>query len=231
MTKYDLNDKQVRLAMMQRYLEAETSVEEECALRQYYNEQEAEHGEAAFAAMLVAEEAALRAEHDAVQQIDVAFGRHRWRWLWAGAAAAVAVVVLALAMWLNHGADEVAADAVIAQRVEVQSCAAATAQADEPVAAVNNKENKTSLPSPRKRVVKAAQKRQPLPQTPVGPEMALGINEMLAAVNLDDAELVSCSIDMKGDGAVVTKTYAQGEQRAFLMTVNDDGTYMLIALN
>ena len=92
-----LTDKNIRRALIERYLDAETDVREEALLAEYFAGHQPDEDEASMARMLLAEhpEALLAAgERDFARAARRAPGRRPLLWSCAAAAAALALVLL-----------------------------------------------------------------------------------------------------------------------------------------
>ena len=105
----DIDNKQERKALIERYLEADTTVAEERALAEYYAMNQPDADEAAFAKLVLIGNAALKSlsnsgerEYDRLIESRHRIGLKRtMRWV-AGIAAAVAVVAIVRASIVSH---------------------------------------------------------------------------------------------------------------------------------
>lgn len=105
----DIDNKQERKALIERYLEADTTVAEERALAEYYAMNQPDADEAAFAKLVLTGNAALNSlsnsgerEYDSLIESRHRIGLKRtMRWV-AGIAAAVAVVAIVRASIVSY---------------------------------------------------------------------------------------------------------------------------------
>ena len=106
----DIDNKQERKALIERYLEADTTVAEERALAEYYAMNQPDADEKAVAQLILASNPALKCLSDSgEQEFDrIVEGRHRnigfrtaLKWV-SGIAAAIALVVIVRSTALSH---------------------------------------------------------------------------------------------------------------------------------
>ena len=219
----ELDNKEIRKEMLMRYLDAETTVAEERALVEYFMQHNPDAEESALAAMIVAESTISRVGFEENSANAGAVNHNRWvRYWWAGVAAVIAVVVTCF-VCINRGnsVDGNAENATIASN-------------NESPLIIDNKDSKPkSMPSTSAKAEGIKEEvRMPKCESQQLPEKPHRVvDDILAVLDVGDDALVSCDIAMKGDGALVTKVFAKGEKRTYLLTFDKDGEYDLIALN
>lgn len=219
-----LDNKEIRKEMLRRYLDAETTVAEERALVEYFMQHNPDAEESALAAMIVAESTIISRvgfEENSASAGAVNHNRLARYW-WTGVAAVIAVVVTCFVCIIrDNSVDGNAENATIASNIESPLI-------------IDNKDSKPqSMPSTSSKAEGIKEEvRMPKCEPQQMPEKPHRVvDEILAVLDVGDDALVSCDIAMKGDGALVTKVFAKGEKRTYLLTFDKDGEYDLIALN
>ncbi|MGN0214706.1 MAG: hypothetical protein ACI4AH_07875 [Muribaculaceae bacterium] len=218
-----LENKEIRKDMLRRYLDVETSVEEERALMEYFMQHAPDDEEKALAAMIVGETLIRRADsEDSVVSERKTMYKKFARYWWTGMAAAIAAVVVCL-VWLSD--DNVVDADVDRTAVALNVVPQHAVDSKKPVA------QSTPEPVTKPKAVTADVKIPKCNSLQLSEEPRRVVDEILAVLDVDDEALVSCDIVMKGDGAVVTKIFADGEPKIYLLAFGKDGEYDLIALN
>ena len=241
----DLNDTATRRRLAARYVEADTTLQEERELKRFYahaqvplDDDERQVQALITSPALSAGDMALTAEKaqefdDLMQERPATKVKPYW---WAAVAAAAAIVAILLVFPFNTQvkvASRASAPVKIAARAAATAPAAVCHASD--VAPVPRQEHEPvaqRVPPATARAAPAVHKGAPRSEAAAAETVQQRIDDLLAVVNLHGAQVESYKLQPRGDATVVTATMADGSLVAYMVSSDaDDGSTQLIPIN
>lgn len=218
----NLNDTSIRMQLVHRYLNAETTIEEEQQLLQYYTETDntltpEEHDVRLLilsSAQLAGGFALSEEKADEFDQLMAKKPAKRIALYWIVSAAAA--VIIAFFLLKNKQVDYVPNQpqvASVSQKEIAKPLQQETVTANPPVA-VEPEQAITERHSPKQ------PKRKPHRSAPAITERQ--VNYMMSATNYTNEQVESYRLQPVGDATIVTKTCSDGTSASYIVCLSDD---------
>ena len=231
----NLNDQHTRLQLIERFLNAETTLEEECLLREYFSQNTNElttEEKAVSQLLLLTGNTSLKPEisKEKATEFDLLMKPKSKKNAVLWIASIAAAIIIAFLLFSNQKSDESegAQIAKVIERNPVLPLKEETKPKETPVVA------KTESTHPP--VIKRKTARSELPKktssAPVKEEKTIDLGEMMAVVNYDLEQIESYEMRPAGNAMIVTKTLANGTSSTYIVATIDKGKeYTLVPIN
>ncbi len=231
----NLNDKHTRIQLIERFLNAETTLEEERLLREYFSQNKegltAEEKAVKQLLLLTGEPLAdSEISEEKAEEFDLLMKPKSRKnvVLWVASIAATAII--AFLLFSNPKSEETESPQIakVVEKKPVLPAKEETKAEETPLVA------KAERIQPRIIKRKSARNEQPKKTTeaPVKEEKTIDLGEMMAVVNYDLEQIESYEMRPAGDAMIVTKTLADGSSSTYIVATIDKGNeYTLVPIN
>lgn len=216
----NLNDTTIRMQLVHRYQNAETTIEEEQQLRQYYTQTADEPTpEERDVRLLILSSAQLAGgfalSEEKADEFDLLMAKKPAKhvalyWI----ASAAAAVIVAIFLLTNEQVDDVSSQPQVADATLKEIAQHQDTVTENPPIVVEPKQTITERPTPKQ------PKRKSRTSAPAITEQQ--VNNMIAAVNYTNEQVESYMLQPVGDATIVTKTMADGSSASYIVCLSDD---------